>query len=93
MTAYDDWKTTDTQADTDAEHDAALDAAREAVVITGYEFGECLSCVTQAQADQFFQMVVDSNDERLQHVVRLVCADVIERKARQMVEAENEWVD
>lgn len=86
MTAYDDWKTTDTQADADAKLDAALDAALEAVVVTGYEFGICLSFVTQAQADQFFQMVVDSSDEKLQHMVRLICADVIERKARQMVE-------
>jgi len=85
MTAYDDWKTTDTAADTAAKHDAALDAAREAVVVTGYEFGVCLSFVTQAQADQFFQMVVDSNDQELRHMVRLICADVIDRKARQMV--------
>jgi hypothetical protein len=84
MTAYDDCKTTNTQADTAAKHDAALDAAREAVEITGFEFGECLAFVTQAQADQFFQMVVDSNDQELQHMVRLICADVIERKARQV---------
>lgn len=86
MTAYDDWKTTDHQADADAKHDAALDAAREAVVVTGWEFGICLSFVTQAQADQFFQMVVDSNDQELRHMVRLICADVIESKARQIVE-------
>jgi hypothetical protein len=85
MTAYDDWKTTDTQADTAAKHDAAIDAAREAVVVTGYEFGICLSFVTQAQADQFFQMVVDSNDQELRHMVRLICADVIDRKSRQVV--------
>jgi len=86
MTAYDDWKTTDTAADTAAKHDAALDAARDAVVVTGWEFGECLSFVTQEQADQFFQMVVDSNDQELRHMVRLICADIIENKARQMVE-------
>lgn len=80
-----DYKLGDYQADIDAKHDAALDAAREAVEITGYEFGICLSFVTQAQADQFFQMVVDSSDERLQHMVRLICADIIENKARQMV--------
>lgn len=81
-----DYKLGDYQADADAKRDAALDAAREAVEIAGYEFGICLSFVTQAQADQFFQMVVDSNDEKLQHMVRLICADVIENKARQMVE-------
>lgn len=86
MTAYDNWKTADTQADTAAKHDAALDAAREAVEITGYEFGECLIFVTQAQADQFFQMVVDSSDQELRHMVRLICADIIENKARQMLE-------
>lgn len=86
MTAYDDWKTTDTQADTAAKQDAALDAARDAVVVTGYEFGECLTFLTQSQLDQFFQMVVDSSDEKLQHMVRLVCADIIENKARQMME-------
>jgi hypothetical protein len=85
MTAYDDWKITDTAADTAAKHDYALDAARETVGVTGWEFGECLAFVTQAQADQFFQMVVDSNDQELQHMVRLICADVIERKAKQMV--------
>jgi hypothetical protein len=86
MTAYDNNYLHDTAADTEAKHDAALDAAREAVVVTGYEFGICLSFCTQAQADQFFQMVVDSNDQELRHMVRLICADVIERKARQMVE-------
>jgi hypothetical protein len=54
--------------------------------VTGYEFGECLAFVTQEQADQFFQMVVDSNDQELQHMVRLICADVITNKARQMLE-------
>jgi hypothetical protein len=81
MTAYDNKYLHDTAADTAAKHDAALDAAREVVEITGFEFGECLAFVTQAQADQFFQMVVDSNDQELQHMVRLICADVIERKA------------
>jgi len=85
MTAYDNWKTTDTAADAAAKHDAALDAAREAVVVTGWEFGICLSFATQAQADQLFQMVVDSNDQELRHMVRLICADVIERKAMGVV--------
>lgn len=84
--SYDDNYLHDHAADAAAKHDAALDAARDAVVLTGYEFGICLSFVTQAQADQFFQMVVDSSDERLQHMVRLICADVIGNKARQMVE-------
>jgi len=86
VTAYDDNYLHDHDADTAAKHDAALDAAREAVEITGYEFGICLSFVTQEQADQFFQMVVDSNDPELRHMVRLICADIIENKARQMVE-------
>ena len=85
MTAYDDNYLHDAAADTAAKHGAALDAAREAVVVTGYEFGICLSFVTQAQADQFFQMVVDSNEPELRHMVRLICADVIERKAMGMV--------
>ena len=86
MTDNDDNYLHDTQEDTAAKHDTALDAAREAVEITGYEFGECLSFITQAQADQFFQMVVDSNDQELRHMVRLICADVIESKAKQMLE-------
>lgn len=81
-----DYKLHDHQADAEAKHAAALDAAREAVVVTGYEFGICLSFVTQAQADQFFQMVVDSNDQELRHMVRLICADIVENKARQMME-------
>jgi hypothetical protein len=80
-----DYNLHDHAADTAAKHDAALDAAREAVVVTGYEFGICLSFVTQEQADQFFQMVVDSNDQELRHMVRLICADVITNKARQML--------
>lgn len=84
--SYDDNYLHDHQADADAKRDAALDEARDAVVVTGYEFGICLSFATQAQADQFFQMVVDSSDEKLQHMVRLICADIIENKARQMVE-------
>ena len=87
MTAYDDNYLHDHAADTAAKHDAALDAARDAVVVTGYEFGICLSFVTQSQADQFFQMVVDSNDQELRHMVRLICAGIIENKARQMLEA------
>jgi len=85
MTAYDNNYLHEHAADTAAKHDAALDAARESVEITGYEFGICLSFVTQEQADQFFQMVVDSNDQELRHMVRLICADVIERKAMGMV--------
>lgn len=85
MTGYDDWKTIDAADDAAAKHDAALDAARDAVVVTGYEFGECLSFVTQAQADQFFQMVVDSNDHELRHMVKVICADVIERKSMGMI--------
>ena len=80
-----DYNLHDNAADTAAKRDAALDAAREAVVVTGYEFGICLSFVTQAQADQFFQMVVDSNDQELRHMVRLICADIIENRARQML--------
>ncbi len=78
-----DYKLHDDQADADAANDLTLEDARKAVVITGYEFGECLPCITDGQYQQFCDLVVDSNDERLQHMVRLICADVIERKAKQ----------
>ena len=80
-----DYKLHNHQADLDAAHDLTLEDARKSVVITGYEFGECLPCITDGQYQQFCGLVVDSTDERLQHMVQLICADVIARKAKQVM--------
>jgi len=85
MTAYDDNYLHDHQADAVAKHDAALDAAREAVVVTGYEFGECLAFKSDIEFQLFCQAVVESDCPVMQAMVKVICADVIENKARQMV--------
>jgi len=81
MTAYDGNYLHDTQADTAAKHDAALDAARELVVVTGYEFGECLASKSDIEFQLFCQAVVESDCPVMQAMVKLICDDVIERKA------------
>lgn len=83
MSNYDNWKTTDTQADNDAAHDLALEDARKSVVITGYEFGECLMSKSDIEMDLFFQSVVDSDCPVMKAMVQTLCADVIARKAKQ----------
>lgn len=81
-----DYNLHDHQADTDAKHDAALDAAREAVEILPWELYEQLPFLTDAQLLQFCEVVVRTSDQEMRQMVRLICADVIENKARQMVE-------
>jgi hypothetical protein len=85
--SYDDSYLHDTVADTAAKHDAALDAARDAVVVTGFEFGECLAFKSDIEFQLFCQTVVDSDCPFMRAMVKVICADVIENKARQMVEA------
>jgi hypothetical protein len=83
MTAYDNWKTTDTQADRLAKDDAARAALRESIEITPQELGECLSILTDEQFHQFCDHVLQANDYRLRYVVReLVCGGVLDEKVR-----------
>lgn len=86
MTAYDDWKTTDTQADADAKRDAALDAARWAVVVTGWELGESLTMLSDDQFQLFCIAVAESDCPVIKAQIKVICADIIERKAKQMGE-------
>ena len=81
MTAYDNWKTTDTQADRIANDDAARAALRESIEITPQELGECLSILTDDQFHQFCDHALQANDYRLRYVVReLICAGVLDEK-------------
>ncbi len=73
----------DHQADRDAAYDLALEDARKSAVITGYEFGECLMSKSDVEIDLFYQAVVDSDCPVMKAMVRTICADVIQRKAKQ----------
>ena len=81
-----DYKLGDTQADRDAAYDAKLEAAKRAVAVRAWELYEQLPFLTDSQLLQFCEVVVRSDDAELQHMVRLVCADIVERKAKQMVQ-------
>jgi len=73
----------DQKADADAAYDMALEDARKSVVITGYEFGECLLAKSDIKMDLFFQAVVESDCPVMKAMVQTICADVISRKAKQ----------
>lgn len=81
-----DYKLHDHQADIDAKNDAALDAAREAVVVTGWELGESLTMLTDDQFQLFCIAVAESDCPVIKAQIKVICADIIERKSRQMVD-------
>jgi len=71
------------QADRDAAYDMALDAMREQTHVTGYELFEQLPFLTDAQLLQFCDVVAATDEPVIRNMVRLVCGDIIERKAKQ----------
>ena len=73
----------DTQADRDAAYDLALEAMREQTHVTGYELFEQLPFLTDAQLLQFCDAVAATDDPVVRNMVRLVCVDIIARKAKQ----------
>lgn len=78
-----DYKLGDTQADRDAAYDMALDAMREQTHVTGWELFEQLPFLTDAQLLQFCDAVAATDELVVRNMVRLVCGDIIERKAKQ----------
>ena len=78
-----DYKLHDHQADRDAAYDMALDAMREQTHVTGYELFEQLPFLTDAQLLQFCDTVAATEEPVVRNMVRLVCGDIIERKAKQ----------
>lgn len=78
-----DYKLGDTQADRDAACDMALDAMREQTHVTGYELFEQLPFLTDAQLLQFCDTVAATDEPVVRNMVRLVCGDIIARKAKQ----------
>jgi hypothetical protein len=86
MISY-DYKLGDYQADRLAKDDADRAALRESIEITPQELGECLSILTDEQFFQFLQIAIDSSDKDLKHMVRLVCAETIERKVNKIVDS------
>jgi hypothetical protein len=81
-----DYNLHDTQADTAAKQDTALDAAREIVVVTGWELGESLTMLTDEQFQLFCIAVAESDCPVIKAQIKVICADIIENKALQMVE-------
>jgi len=81
-----DYKLHDHQADRDAAYDMALDAMREQTHVTGYELFEQLPFLTDAQLLQFCDVVAATEEPVVRNMVRLVCGDIIARKARQAME-------
>ena len=78
-----DYKLHDTQADRDAAYDMVLDAMHEQTHVTGYELFEQLPFLTDAQLLQLCDMVAATDEPVIRNMVRLVCGDIIERKAKQ----------
>ena len=78
-----DYKLGDTQADRNAAYDLALDAMREQTHVTGWELFEQLPFLTDAQLLQFCDTVAATEEPVVRNMVRLVCGDIIERKAKQ----------
>ena len=71
------------------EHDSRQDEqdTEHHVVIAPEELGEHLAALTNEQFDQFCQLVIDTNDEALQHMVRnLICAKLIDKRVKEIAE-------
>lgn len=86
MTAYDDWRCTDTTADKAAAEALHAELVRQQVVITPQELGEHLAALTDQQFDQVMQLVLDTTDERLQYAVRgLVCGKLLNKRVAQAI--------
>ncbi len=59
---------------------ADLDARRDAVEIEPEQLAECLSILTDAQFEQFCELVLDAKDAKLRHMVReVICKSVIDK--------------
>lgn len=81
-----DYKLHNHQADLDAAYDMALEAMREQTHVTGYELFEQLPFLTDAQLLQFCDTVAATDEPVVRNMVRLVCGDIIARKAKQATE-------
>lgn len=78
------------------EHDHTADQAaaealhaelvRQQVVITPEELGEHLAVLTNEQFDHFCQLVIDTDDKALQHLVRnLICGKLVDKRVEEFM--------
>lgn len=86
MTAYDDWRCTDTTADQATKEALHAELVRQQVVITPQELGEHLAALEQAQFDQILQLVLENGDEQLQYAIReFVCGKLLDKRVSQLL--------
>jgi hypothetical protein len=80
MTYYDHTYLHDHASDKAAELDARRDAMRDTVEIEPLQLGEYLSVLTDAQFEQFCQLVLDAQDAKLRYMVReVICGDLLDK--------------
>jgi AICAR transformylase/IMP cyclohydrolase PurH len=86
MSAYDDWRCTDSTADQAAAEALHAELVRQQVVIAPQELGEHLAALTNEQFDQILLLVLEATDERLQYAIReLVCGKLVDKRVKEMV--------
>jgi len=86
MSAYDDCRCTDATADQAAAEALNAELVRQQVVITPQELGEHLAALTNEQFDQFCQLVIDTDDKVLQHMVRnVICVKLVDKRVKELM--------